>query len=164
VPLSFIDKRWKLDPFAYRRLKREIERLRPNIVHTGLCGHSYGRAAALAAGVKHVIAGERCVDPGKGRFSSRSTGIWPVVRADRHQFKRCTRFLPGKGIPAEKSRSSPTASLRSRRHRSSYVRDELLAELGLPKDARLIGAIAACGPQKRVKTSSGPPTWSSRAR
>src|SRR5688572_13146562 len=47
IPVTHIGKRWKLDPLAYWRLKREIERLRPDIVHTWLfAANSYGRQAA----------------------------------------------------------------------------------------------------------------------
>src|SRR6185436_7565234 len=66
VPVTVIGKRWKVDPLAYLRLKSLIRRLKPDIVHTWLfAANSYGRQAAIAAGVKHIVAGERCVDPWK---------------------------------------------------------------------------------------------------
>ena len=69
VPYTLINKRWKFDPFAYQRLKSLIRRLRPDLVHTWLfAANSYGRQAAIACGVKHIVAGERCVDPWKSRF------------------------------------------------------------------------------------------------
>jgi hypothetical protein len=68
VPVTVIGKRWKVDPLAYWRLKALIRRLKPDIVHTWLfAANSYGRQAAIAAGVKHIVAGERCVDPWKSR-------------------------------------------------------------------------------------------------
>ncbi len=61
IPVVVIGKRWKLDPAAYSRLKRHIAQLKPDLVHTWLfAANSYGRAAALAAGVRHVVASERC--------------------------------------------------------------------------------------------------------
>lgn len=70
VPVSLIGKRWKVDPFAYGRLLRQIRRLRPQLVHTWLfAANAYGRQAAVQAGVPHVVAGERCVDPWKDRKS-----------------------------------------------------------------------------------------------
>ena len=36
VPLTMIDKRWKLDPGAYWRLRKLIKQLQPDIVHTWL--------------------------------------------------------------------------------------------------------------------------------
>lgn len=69
VPYTVLGKSWKIDPIAYGKLKRLIKRFRPDIVHTWLfAANAYGRQAAKACGVKHVIAGERCVDPWKGRL------------------------------------------------------------------------------------------------
>src|SRR5262245_29932854 len=62
VPVTVIGKRWKLDPLAYGRLKAHIRSLHPDIVHTWLfAANAYGRQAAASLGVKHVVAGERCV-------------------------------------------------------------------------------------------------------
>ena len=67
IPLSFINKRWKIDPFAYWRLRSEIKRLQPDIVQTWLfAANAYGRQAAISTNVKHILASERCVDPWKG--------------------------------------------------------------------------------------------------
>ena len=69
VPSTLIGKRWKFDPFAYQRLKSLIRRLQPDLVHTWLfAANSYGRQAAVACGVKRIVAGERCVDPWKSRL------------------------------------------------------------------------------------------------
>ncbi|MBC7857135.1 MAG: glycosyltransferase [Pirellulaceae bacterium] len=154
VPLTFIDKRWKLDPFAYRRLKREIQRLQPDVVHTWLfAANAYGRQAAFAAGVKHVVAGERCVDPWKGTTQ---------LTIDRYLAKRTERiitnssgvrdFYAGKGLPAEKFTVIPNGiSPFAPPAEQVVTRDQLLEELGLPQDARLIGAIGRLWPQKRLK-------------
>ena len=154
VPVTHIDKRWKIDPFAFRRLKREIQRLRPDIVHTWLfAGNSYGRQAAFAAGVRHVIAGERCVDPWKGMLQ---LGI------DRYLARRTERivtnssgvrdFYASKGLPAEKFTIIPNGIAPFAPPANQPVtRAALLQELGLPQDARLIGAIGRLWSQKRVK-------------
>lgn len=66
IPYTLIGKRAKFDPTAYFRLKSELKRLSPDLVHTFLfAGNSYGRAAAKSAGVKQIVASERCVDPWK---------------------------------------------------------------------------------------------------
>ena len=83
IPITMIDKSLKIDPFAYGRLRRLIKQLNPDIVHTWIfAANSYGRKAAFAAGVKHVIAGERCVDPWKS---------WHEFVIDRWLAKRSTR-------------------------------------------------------------------------
>ncbi|HZL90640.1 MAG TPA: glycosyltransferase [Pirellulaceae bacterium] len=152
IPVAKIDKRWKIDPPAYFRLKREIQRLKPDIVHTWLfAANSYGRQAAIAAGVRHVIAGERCVDRWK-------TVVQLAI--DRYLARRTERivtnssgveeFYVGKGMPRQKFVVIPNG-ISAASIESSISRQELLSELGLPSDARLIGAVGRLWPQKRVK-------------
>lgn len=69
IPLTRINKRLKFDPFAMGRLKHEIRRFKPDLVHTWLfAANAYGRRAAISCGVKHLVAGERCVDPWKSWY------------------------------------------------------------------------------------------------
>ena len=104
IPVHVIGKRWKLDPFAYWRLRRLMKQLRPDIVHTWLfAANAYGRQAAWAAGVKHIVAGERCVDPWKNGLQ---------LSIDRVLARRTERivtnssgvrdFYAGHGLPADK--------------------------------------------------------------
>jgi glycosyltransferase involved in cell wall biosynthesis len=152
VPVTIIGKPWKLDPFAYFRLKRFIAELKPDLVHTWLfAANSYGRAAALAAGVQHVLAGERCVDPWKRTHQ---------LMIDRYLARRTERivtnssaavdFYAGKGLPRDKFVIIPngigpfeTATVSSR--------EEILKEFDLPVQAKLIGAVGRLWPQKRYK-------------
>jgi glycosyltransferase involved in cell wall biosynthesis len=152
VPLAMIDKRWKLDPAAYWRLRKLIKSLRPDVVHTWLfAANAYGRQAAVAAGVKHIVAGERCVDPWKGPIQ---------LSIDRVLARRTERivtnssgvrdFYAAQGIPAEKFTIIPNG-IAPFQPADSVSRGDLLRELELPKDARLIGAIGRLWPQKRMK-------------
>ncbi|MDR0871146.1 MAG: glycosyltransferase [Planctomycetaceae bacterium] len=69
IPLIVIGKKFKLDPFACFRLKNAVRKFKPDIVHSWLfAANAYGRQAAIACGVPHVIAAERCVDPWKGAY------------------------------------------------------------------------------------------------
>lgn len=151
VPHAVIGKRWRLDPQALWMLYRHVAKLRPDIVHTWLfAGNSYGRAAALAAGVKCLVAGERCVDPWKGEVD---------LAVDRYLARRTARivtnttavrdFYTERGLPADKftviPNGVPTAPP------SCLSRAELLAKLQLPPEARLIGLVGRLWPQKRVK-------------
>lgn len=151
IPITVIGKRWKLDPAAFWRLKRHIAALKPDLVHTWLfAANSYGRAAALAAGVEHIIGAERCVDPWKARHE---------LTIDRYLARRSDRLIANsaavrdfylrRGLPTEKFRIIPNAVEIAKP--SCVNRLELLSELGLPADARLIGAIGRLWPQKRVK-------------
>ncbi len=152
IPVTLIGKRWKLDPACYFRLQRLIQRLKPDVVHTWLfAANAYGRQAAFAAGVKHVLAGERCVDPWKS--------AWQLA-IDRHLAKRTARivtnssgvqeFYVSRGLPAEKFLVIPNG-IAAAAVEPPIARDEMLAELQLAADARLIGAVGRLWPQKRVK-------------
>lgn len=152
IPVTIIGKKWKIDPAAMWRLKRHIRSLKPDIVHTWIfAANCYGRQAAFSARVKHVVAGERCVDPWK---------VWHELAIDRYLAKRTDRiatnssgvreFYVRHGLPAEKFVVIPNG-IEPFETQNGVARDELLRELGLPKDARLMGAIGRLWPQKRLK-------------
>ncbi len=66
VPVIEINKRGKLDLFAWFRLVKAIKNFSPDVVHTWIfAANTYGRAAALRCKVPVVFGGERCVDPWK---------------------------------------------------------------------------------------------------
>jgi glycosyltransferase involved in cell wall biosynthesis len=150
IPVTVVGKRWKFDPHAFWRLWRLIKQLKPDLVHTWLfAANAYGRAAGLLAGVKCLVAGERCVDPWK------SWELW----FDRYFAKRTARivansegvreFYVGKGIAAEKIDVIPNGVPPA--PPCSTTRQEILTELDLPNSARLVGLIGRLWPQKRVK-------------
>ncbi len=150
VPLHFIGKRWKFDPQALWRLRQHVKQLQPDLVHTWLfAANAYGRAAGLLAGVKCLVASERCVDPWK------TWELW----FDRRLAKRTARivansegvrqFYAAKGIPAKQIEVIPNGILPA--PPSETTRQQILAELKLPENARLVGLIGRLWPQKRVK-------------
>ncbi|NLF70979.1 MAG: glycosyltransferase [Candidatus Anammoximicrobium sp.] len=152
IPVTVIGKSWKLDPLAYRRLKRHIARLQPDLVHTWIfAANAYGRLAARAAGVKHILAGERCVDPWKQ---------WHELAIDRRLARFTERivtnssgvrdFYVGQGLAADKFVIIPNG-VAPFSPGPPAAREEVLAELALPADARLILAVNRLWPQKRVK-------------
>jgi glycosyltransferase involved in cell wall biosynthesis len=152
IPVHLIEKRWKLDPAAYRRLKQHIRRLKPDIVQTWIfAANCYGRQAALAAGVPHIVGSERCVDRWKA---------WHELALDRYYARRSQRlvvnsagvrdFYTQHGIAAAKFAVIPNG-IDSFRTDGGVSREGLLEELGLPADARLIGAVGRLWPQKRYK-------------
>jgi glycosyltransferase involved in cell wall biosynthesis len=152
VPLTIIGKRWKFDLSSYWRLRRHIRELAPDIVHTWLfAANAYGRQAAASAGVRHIIAAERCVDPWKA--------AWQLA-IDRALAKKTQcivtnstgvkDFYVSRGLPAEKFAIIPNG-IEPGDGACAGSREEILAELQLPSNARLIGAVGRLWPQKRVK-------------
>jgi glycosyltransferase involved in cell wall biosynthesis len=151
IPLTVIGKRWKLDPRAFLRLKRHIASLRPDLIHTWMfAANTYGFAAARACGVKNVLIGQRCVDPWK-------SGLQLVI--DRQLARRCRGvvvnsegvrdFYVQHGAPADRVRVIPNGVAIP--PPPGTTRRQLLAELELTDDARLIGLVGRLWPQKRVK-------------
>jgi glycosyltransferase involved in cell wall biosynthesis len=152
VELHEIGKTWKLDPAAFWRLRRLLRNLQPEIVHTWIfAANCYGRQAAFAANVPHVVCGERCVDQWK---------VWHEFAIDRHLARKTDRvvtnssgvvdFYAEHGIPREKFEVIPNG-IESLEAVPTKSRSELLQELGLPNDAKLIGAIGRLWPQKRYR-------------
>jgi len=151
IPVTLIGKRMRIDPLAFRRLRRVVARLRPHLIHTWIfAANAYGRAAGIACGVKRLVAGERCVDPWKSsmqlaidRYLARKT-TWIVANS-----AGVRDFYVGHGLPAEKFRVIPNGILPPQP--SSTTKEALLAELGIPAGCRLIGVVGRLWPQKRVK-------------
>ncbi len=151
IPVTHFHKRHKIDPGAWWRLKRHIGQLRPDLVQTWLfSANSYGRTAAMAAGVGRIVASERCVDRWKA---------WHELVIDRFLARRTARivvnsmgvrdFYVRHGLPADKFVVIPGGVSPS--PPSDLDRAGALASLGLPAHARLIGAVGRLWPQKRIK-------------
>lgn len=153
IPIHEINKKWKFDPFAYYRLKKLIKSLNPDLVHTWIfAANSYGRYAALNAGVKKIIAGERCVDPWKR---------WHELKIDRYLAKRTdgivtnstgvVDFYASKGIAPECFQVIPNGIELPNLAPVTEMRRVLLEAIGLPADTKLIGTVGRLWPQKRIK-------------
>jgi glycosyltransferase involved in cell wall biosynthesis len=151
IPLTVIGKRWKLDPQAYWGLKRLVAELRPDLIHAWMfAANAYGFAATRACGVKNFVVGQRCVDPWKSRWQ---------LAIDRAMARRCSSvvvnsegvrdFYVRHGAPPERVRVIPNGVALPAP--PVTTRRQLLAELDLPADCRLIGLVGRLWPQKRVK-------------
>lgn len=152
VPVTVLGWRWQHDPPAYFRLRRFIAELKPDIVHTWRrAGHTFGRAAAISAGVKHNVATEQHLEGNKR---------WPQALIDRYLARRTERIITSstgvasyytdRGVSPEKLVKLPTG-VAPFRPGESLARADLLEELGLPPNARLVGAVGRLVPQKRYK-------------
>ncbi len=151
IPVTLIGKRWKADPTALLRLRRELQRLAPDIVHTWLfAANSFGRAAAIMAGVPRVMASERSVDPWK-------TGMHAIVDRTLARRTECITtnssgvrdFYVRRGIAADKFHI--IANGISPREVSEVSRCEVLQRLEVPEDRKLILAVGRLWPQKRYR-------------
>ncbi len=155
VPVKVTGRRWKVDPRAYWQLRKHIKRIAPDVVHTWTFeANAYGRAAARAAGVKHLVAGERCIDPGKR---------WHQLAIDRRLAKQTSCIVTNSsgvrdyyskhGIPASKFEVIPNGveAVTLDRDQRQQRRAALRENLGLPQDAKIQVTVGRLCSQKRIK-------------
>ncbi|MGB7346452.1 MAG: glycosyltransferase [Pirellulaceae bacterium] len=151
IPVIVIGKRFKADPTALFRLRAELKRLQPDVVHTWIfAANSFGRVAAKMAGVKRIIASERCVDPWKtsGHFwldrqlanfteaiTTNSTGVKDFY-ADHGIDPTLFQVIPNGIEPVDVSPIS---------------KEEALGRLQVDPDRKLILAVGRLWPQKRYR-------------
>jgi glycosyltransferase involved in cell wall biosynthesis len=148
VPVTVLGKRWKCDPFAWRRLSRELRQRRPDLVHTWLfAANAYGRLAVSGQSRPKMVVSERCVDSWKSGWQ-----LWLdrklIGRTDRlvGNSRSVVDFYAEVGVPRDKLLCIPNGvELPSQR-----TRRELLAELRLPAETFLIGYVGRLAAQKRV--------------
>jgi glycosyltransferase involved in cell wall biosynthesis len=151
IPVHIIGKRSKIDPITFWKLHRLVRRLRPDLIQTWtFTANSYGRAVAHFAGVRGVVASEQCADYWKqpyelalDRFLARWTD--KIIVNSRGVYD----FYTARGIAATKI--SLIANGFPARSPSRITRAELLSDLSLPQDAKLVAAIGRLRSQKRVR-------------
>lgn len=151
IPLDVLGKRFKFDPVTFYRLKRTIKDWQPDILHTWLfAANTYGRLVAGGKNAPKVIVSERCVDSWKARWQ-----LWfdqkLIPRTDLlvGNSRSVIDFYRGLGVPEERLRVV---------HNGIDVpepvtpdRQQLLQELNLPGDARVVGYVGRLAKQKRIK-------------
>ncbi len=151
LSVTLIGKRFKADPTALFRLRRELKRFAPDVVHTWLfAANSFGRAAAKLAGVPTILASERCIDPWKttahfvidrqlaritDAITTNSVGVKDFYAAhgiDPNLFR-----VIANGIPPIQ--------------REAITRDEAMSRLKIDPNRKLILAVGRLWPQKRYR-------------
>jgi hypothetical protein len=146
IPLTILHKRFKFDPLALGRLRRLIEQLQPDILHTWLfAANAYGRMVAGQPSAAHgsprpkVVVSERCVDTWKSGWQR-----W----LDRRQIERTTRlvansrsvadFYRGQGFPDERIVVIPNGVEIPPEDEPPFDRGAALAVFEIPPDAAVI--------------------------
>jgi glycosyltransferase involved in cell wall biosynthesis len=146
-----INKRLKLDPFAWWRLRKLFIELRPQLVHSWIfAANAYGRTAALAAKVPVIIGSERSVDPWKNAFQ-----FW-IDRAIAKRTNGLTAnsqgtidFYAGHGIPADLFARIPNGIEPIRP--STLTRSQAFERMKVPISKRIILSVGRLWPQKGYK-------------
>ena len=151
IPVTVIGKRFKADPSAFFRLRKELKRLRPDVVHTWLfAANSFGRAAALAAKVPRIIGSERCVDPWKtAAHFMIDRQLAKVSETITTNSAGVRDFYVHHGISHDKFTLIPNGI--EPLLQSPLSRDEAFASLGVDPKRKLIIAVGRLWPQKRYR-------------
>ena len=108
---TVIGKQWKLDPAAWWRLRRHIQRAaaRPRADLDVRGQRLWPRGGDARPACRRIVASERCVDPWKVVASTgdRSAG-WPSAPTrSSSTAAACEEFYAQQGLPAEKFRLIP---------------------------------------------------------
>jgi glycosyltransferase involved in cell wall biosynthesis len=151
LAVSRIGRHRAFDPAAFRRLKAEITAHDPDIVHVwNWRTNRLGQLAAVSAGARRIVASQHRDMKFRG---------WVDERLDRWLAQRSAAIvvnhaeirdvLVRQGISAEKVTVIPSGIRNT--HPASVERGELLAELGLPSNSRLIGTVGRLVPEQRLK-------------
>ena len=151
IPIHFIDKKGKIDPIAWHRLRSHFLKTKPDIVHTWLfAANAYGRSAALSAKVPIVVGSERSVDPWK-----RSWQFW-IDRYLASRTKKITTnstgvidFYSKHGIPSKYFSLIPNAVTET--SVSAISREEAAQRLGVSPDRKWILSVGRLWHQKGYK-------------
>jgi glycosyltransferase involved in cell wall biosynthesis len=161
IEANVIGRRSAIDPIALLRLRRHIASVRPDVIHTwsadaalydhvALVVRSWGRASGAPRAKPHLVVGQYRID--------RGAPGWQMLtrrRIAQHADRLVTNspavrdWCVSNGLPADKFTIIPSGVAPSRP--SDVSRDELLRELKLPHDARLIGVVGRLVPEKRVR-------------
>lgn len=155
IPLIVLGKRAKFDPFTFSRLRSELRRLQPNVLHTWLFAASaYGRLCAGIVPKTKIVVSERCVDSWKAPWQ-----LW----IDRRLIERTdclvgnspsvVEFYRELGVPDAKLVCIPNGieTPQALPVPDQHQRLVLLRELDFPADAFVAGYIGRLAKQKRVE-------------
>jgi glycosyltransferase involved in cell wall biosynthesis len=147
IPVHFVGKRGKFDPFALRRLVRMLREIKPDVVHTWLfAANSYGRIGARRAKVPVIIAGERCVDTWKKGWNFFvDQRLLRITDAIVTNTAAVAEFYAGHGIPQSRFTVIPNAIVSPQQR---ITRDEFFQRLNIKPRGKIVGAVGRLWKQK----------------
>lgn len=151
IPVTILEKRGRLDPFALWKLRSVLRDIDPDVIHSWMfAGNAYTRMLFGRQGRPAVVVSERCVDSWKSFWQ-----LW----IDRRQRRRCrmlvansrpvAEFYQRLGYPEERLTVIPNGI---------DVRDDAFASraearefLKIPEHVPVVGFVGRLARQKRVR-------------
>ncbi|MFK7821903.1 MAG: glycosyltransferase [Planctomycetaceae bacterium] len=151
VPVTILNKRYRFDPLARGRLKKNLSQFAPDVIHSFLfAGNAYSRLIAGKSDMPKVVCSERCVDSWKSSWQ-----LW----LDRRLAGRTDRLLANSqavadfyqqaGVPQSLIHVIPNGVVDDGTA-TATERNGLRDELGVPRDAKLVVFAGRLAKQKRV--------------
>lgn len=152
ISVEILNKRWKFDPGTLWQLRSLIGQQQPQVLNSWLfAANAYVRLVGRF-GVEgpRIVISERCVDSWKAGWQHwldrRLLGRTDRVIANSESV---AAFYEQRGVPRERLTTIPNGV--SVPAHPGITRGELLQQLRLPADARLIMTIGRLAPQKRLR-------------
>ena len=142
--------RWPVDPRALLQLRRLMSAWQPELIHSwDRTGGIYSHLALSAAAHARHVASRRTWTPAHTLPQLLDTLVVRSAAAVITSSEVLAAEWRKRGVPPEKLRVI-ASGVRQPPH-SSVTRQELLAELKLPRHARLLGCIGQLTVDKRIK-------------
>jgi glycosyltransferase involved in cell wall biosynthesis len=166
IPIAALGRRFTLDSLAFFRLARLIRRFQPDVVHTWNLDaamyagaalrpwpqkwHGRVRAARVRPEHPRLVIGLYRIEPWKPAwhyfFARRLSGLADRLVTNSPSIRE---WFAKRGWPSDMFALAPTGVPGARP--SDVSREQLLRELQLPGDARLIGVVGRLVPENRTK-------------
>jgi glycosyltransferase involved in cell wall biosynthesis len=154
IEVRVLNKRWKFDPWAYSRLRRELIEFDPDIVHTWLfAANTYGRLAARTVPRAKVVVSERCVDSWKAGWQT-FLDQRLIARTDQliGNSRSVVAFYRQLGIPESKLGCIPNGiELPVIKPVSLASKESWRSAQGIPKESFVVGYVGRLAPQKAIQ-------------
>jgi glycosyltransferase involved in cell wall biosynthesis len=150
IHITILGKRWTFDPRAIWALKRLVDHLQPDVIHAwGGTANTCGLAAAIGCG-KGLVTAYQCMTPFRSSLQLRlDQEIGRRSMSLVANSRSVSEFYVARGLPQEKFQIIPNAV--EQPSPPTVTRRQILDEMELPKDSRLIGLVGRLAPHKRVK-------------
>jgi glycosyltransferase involved in cell wall biosynthesis len=150
IPVSVLQKRFKIDPWLIGRLRAELTEFQPDIIHTWLfAGNAYGRFISRYFPAANVVVSERCVDSWK-RPWEHWVDRWLAPETDVlvGNSLSVAEFYTGRGIDKEKLRTvfNGVEPISLDRAHGLAIKERL----GWPQESWVVGFVGRLASQKRV--------------
>lgn len=156
IPFQSLGKRLRIDPVTHFRLKQQISRFQPDIVHSWLfAANTHCRLLKKRSSTWKSVVAERCVDSWKAswqKFCDRRLISHTDAMVVNSQ--SVARFYRELGVPESLIHviNNGIANINSGLDSTETTRSAVRDQWGIPQDAFVVLSVGRLAPQKRLNT------------